>query len=62
MMEHNCTRVDLFEVDCESFSDMSFWEKFIPEGAELINVSIHFEPGMYDEPDSSHFWVSWCKS
>ena len=59
--EYSCTKVYLSELDCENFSDMSFWEKFIPEGAELHHVSIYFEPGMYDEPDDSHFWVSWRK-
>lgn len=53
------TRVDICDVEFHSFSDMSFWTKYVPEGCEFLDVSICREDGWYDEPDMTWFSVNW---
>jgi hypothetical protein len=60
-MNYGVVRVNIRDVQYESFSDMSFWQKFVPEGCELGNVVICHEPGWYDQQDMSWFIVNWGK-
>ena len=52
-------RVDLIDIEYESFSDMSYFEKWVPEGCRLVNVTIGHEVGYYDEGDQAWFWINW---
>ena len=60
--KYGSTRVDIYDVEYRSFSDMEFWHKYVPEGCELTDVTICHEPGYwYDEPDMTWFSVNWRK-
>lgn len=59
--KYGSTKVDINDVEFHSFSDMSFWAKYVPEGCELLDVSICHESGWYDEPDMTWFNVNWKK-
>jgi len=52
-------RVDMIDVQYESFSDMSFFEKYVPENCQLVQVQICYEVGMYYEPDEVWFSIEW---
>jgi hypothetical protein len=58
-LKEGSVRVDMIDVDYESFSDMSFFEKYVPDGCELVQVQICYEVGMYDEPDEVWFSIEW---
>jgi hypothetical protein len=60
--EYGRTRVDINDVEYESFSDMSFWTKHVPENCVFIDVTICHETGYYDEPDMTWFSVNWRKN
>ena len=57
--------VDLVEIAYESFNDMSYFNKWIPEGYKLTGVQICFQPGctIYD-PDQSYLGINFklCES
>jgi hypothetical protein len=52
-------RVHLHELDGFSFSDMSFFDKWIPEGCELVEVKFYHEYGYYDESDIACIYIEW---
>jgi len=52
-------RVELDELDSYSFSDMSFFDKWIPENCELTHVKFYHDYGYYDEPDTAYILVNW---
>lgn len=54
-------KIYIHEVEYASFSDMTFWKKYVPGGCEFIDVTICWEPGYYDEPDMTWFSVNWRK-
>jgi len=33
--------------------------KWVPDGCELIQVTIMHEYGVYDEPDTAYFGIYW---
>lgn len=51
--------VDLASVAYESFSDMSYFNKWIPEGCKLVKVQICQELGAYDETAQVFFAIEW---
>lgn len=52
-------RVHLFDLDTLAFNDMTFFNKWVPEGCELVQVSFYHEQGYYDESDESYIFVHW---
>lgn len=53
-------RVDLIDIAYESFSNMDYFGKWIPEGCKLLDVQMCFEPGMDDyDPDQSYLIINW---
>lgn len=52
-------RVQMYDVAFESFSDMSYFEKFIPDYAEVVQVVICHEFGDYGEGDQAWFNIDW---
>lgn len=53
-------KVQLYEIAYESFSDMSYFNKWVPEGCELVHVKICHEFGRWDgDPDEAYFSIEW---
>jgi hypothetical protein len=53
-------RVDLIDIAYESFSNMDYFSKWIPEGYKLSEVQMCFEPGLDDyDPDQSYLIINW---
>ena len=52
-------RVEIFDLAYEEFSDMNFFEKFIPENTKVEKVQIVHDFGYYDEPDNVYFNIEW---
>lgn len=51
--------VQMHELDCDVFSDMSFFNKWIPEGCELVQVMFRHEHGYYDQSDEAYIMIEW---
>ena len=52
--------VDLADVAYESFSDMSYFDRWIPEGGKLVKVQLCHEPSRdYYELDQSYLVIEW---
>jgi hypothetical protein len=51
--------VQMHELDCDAFSDMSFFNKWIPEGCELVQVAFRHEYGAYDQGDEAYIMIEW---
>lgn len=58
-MKFGYERVNLDELDCMYFSDMNFFQKWIPEGCELVQVKFYHEYGHYDEGDTAYISIEW---
>lgn len=58
-LKEDYERVHLFELDSLAFTDMSFFDKWVPEGCELTQVSFYHDPGFYDESDEALIFVHW---
>lgn len=52
-------QVHLHELDGFTFSDMSFFDKWIPEGCELVHVQFYHDFGHYDEGDIAYISIEW---
>lgn len=53
-------KVQLHEIAYESFSDMGYFNKWIPEGCELVHGKICHEFGQWDEePDEAYLSIEW---
>lgn len=53
-------KVQLWEIAYESFSDMSYFNKWVPEGCKLVRVQICHEFGYWDEdPDQAYLSIEW---
>ena len=53
------TRIEIYDLAYDTFSDMSFFTKHIPENAELVQVQAVPDFGMYAEPDTAYFNIEW---
>ena len=42
-------------------NDMTFWNKWCPKGPQAEQVSVYWEAGYYDEPDSFYAVIDWVK-
>jgi hypothetical protein len=51
--------VQMHELDCDSFSDMNFFDKWIPDGCELLQVVFRHEYGYYDQGDEAYIMIEW---
>jgi hypothetical protein len=51
--------VHMHDLDCDSFSAMSYFNKWVPEGCELVKVQFRHEYGYYDQPDESYISIDW---
>lgn len=51
--------VALEELDGFRFQDMRFFDKWVPEGCELVEVGFNHEFGIYDQGDEAHIVVYW---
>ena len=51
--------VQLADVAYERFSDMSFFQRWIPEGCELVQIGFRHEFGYHDEPDEAYIWIEY---
>jgi len=51
--------VELSDLDSYSFSDMTFFDKWVPENCELTYVGFYHDYGYYDEPDTACILVNW---
>jgi len=51
--------VDLSDLDSMQFSDMSFFDKWVPENCELTHVGFYHDYGYYDEPDKAEILIEW---
>ena len=52
--------VDLADVAYESFSDMSYFDRWIPEGCKLVKVQLCHEPSRDGyELDQSYLAIEW---
>lgn len=52
-------KIQLHDIAYESFSDMGYFRKFIPEDSKLIKVQFCHEFGIYEEPDTCYIAVEW---
>jgi len=53
-------KVQMWEIAYESFSDMNYFNKWIPEGCELVKVQFCHEFGHWDEdPDEAYISIDW---
>lgn len=52
-------QVQMCVLDCMSFSNMSFFDKWIPEGSELVEVRFCHEYGHYDQGDEAYIIIEW---
>lgn len=37
-LKQGCVTVDMCDLDCMTFSNMGFFDKWLPEGSELVQV------------------------
>jgi hypothetical protein len=58
-LKSGCERVDLSELDGFSFSNMGFFDKWIPDGCEIVQVQFCHEYGYYDEGDVAYIVIDW---
>ena len=58
-LKYGYVRVELSDLDGETFSDMSFFMKWIPEGCELVQVQFIHDSGYYDQPDIAYISIEW---
>lgn len=52
-------RVNIFDLDGFNFTDMTFFEKYVPAGCGLESVGIYTDYGFYGEGDSAYFIINW---
>lgn len=58
-LKEGYVNVQMHELDCCAFSDMSFFNKWVPEGCELVQVMFRHEYGYYEEPDEAYIVIEW---
>lgn len=58
-LKYGDVKVQLHDIAYESFSDMSYFMKWAPEGSELIQVQLCHEFGQYDEGDAAYISIEW---
>lgn len=59
-LKQGYVKVDMTDLDCISFSDMSFFDQWIPEGCKLVQVQFYHEPGYWDEdPEINYISIEW---
>lgn len=51
--------VDIFTLDSYCITDSGFFEKYVPEGCELVEVRIYAEYGYHDDGDTARFIITW---
>ena len=47
------------DLDGFSFSDMNFFNEWIPEGCELVQVQFYYEDGWRDQSDYAYIAIEW---
>ncbi len=59
-LKYGDVKVQLHDIAYQSFSDMSYFMKWIPEGSELVQVQLCHEYGCWDEdPDEAYISIEW---
>lgn len=58
-IKNGYVNVQMCDLDCDSFADMSFFNKWIPEGCELVQVLFRHEYGYYDQGDEAYIMIEW---
>ena len=58
-LKNGYVNVQMHELDCDAFSNMSFFDKWIPEGCELVQVIFRHEYGYYDQDDEAFIMIEW---
>lgn len=58
-LKEGYVNVNIFDLDGMSITEPGFFEKYVPEGCELVDVRIYAEYGYYDEGDTARFVIAW---
>lgn len=59
IQKHGYVRLQFCDLDGHSFSDMSYFEKYLPENAKLVKVTFYHDFGIYEEPDVAEISIEW---
>lgn len=58
-LKQGYVKVQMYDLDCMSFSGMSFFDRWIPEGCEFVQVQFYHEYGWYEDPDTAYISIEW---
>lgn len=58
-LKHCHIAVQMSDLDCLSFSDMEFFDKWIPKDCELVQVRFCHEYGYYNQGDKAEISIEW---
>lgn len=53
--------VQMSDLDGE-LATIDTFQKFIPEGTQVVSARFYWEPGYYDEPDRSYVSIEWSRA
>lgn len=58
-LKQGYVNVQMSDLDGFSFSDMNFFNEWIPEGCELVQVQFYYEGGWRDQTDYAYVSIEW---
>lgn len=62
-MKHGTVKVYDIDLDCETMTSMSFWNKFCPPNTTVTQVIFSYDPGdPYAENATFYCYVDWISN
>ena len=58
-LKQGSVQVQMSDLDRFSFSDMNFFNEWIPDGCELVQVQFYYEDGCHHQSDYAYISIEW---